>query len=299
MPQARTLVFSPETAASISDLEFVSRKVVEGFISGLHPSPYHGFALEFASYRNYTPGDDLRYLDWRAWGRSDRFYVKQFEQTTNLSCHIFLDCSASMGINAGNGVTKHRYSMMAAGALAYLMVKQGDQVGFTASGPEGRIFYPARGGRKHLFSMLAGLSRLAPETTLPLVEGIEALAHRLSHRGMCLVFSDFLHPTAELVEALKLLVRTHSELVFFEVMTEAERQFPYEGTVEFLDVEGGVRLPTQATVVRRAYLEALAVHRERISGVANEVGADFVALTPEEPLAEVLSRYLLARKRLM
>lgn len=293
------LIFDPAVAASVSDLELVSRRVVEGFLSGLHPSPYHGFALEFASYRDYTPGDDLRYLDWRVWGRSDRFYVKQFEQTTNLSCHIFLDCSASMGIEAENGVSKHRYGMLAAGALGYLMVRQGDQVGFTASGERGNVFIPPRSGRKHLFSMLAVLSEQKASGGRPLPEAVEALAHRLSHRGMALIFSDFLHPTGALIEALKLLVRTRSEVILFEVLTNAEREFPFEGMIEFIDVEGTLRLPTQATIVRRAYKEALAEHREKISDLASEVGADYVALTPEESLREVLSRYLLARRRFL
>ena len=295
MPPARTLVFDPAVAAAVSDLELVSRRVVEGFLAGLHPSPYHGFALEFASYRDYTPGDDLRYLDWRVWARSDRFYVKQFEQTTNLACHLFLDCSASMSIRADNGVSKHRYALISAGALAYLMVRQGDHVGFSA----GDIYVPPRGGRKHLFSLLATISRVEPAASAPLPRVLGTLAQRIRHRGMVVVVSDFLHPTDELLEALKLLVRTRSEMLLVEVLTRAEREFPFEGMVEFVDVEGTLRLPTQATVVRRAYLEALEEHRRRIAELAAEVGADFLALTPEDDLRRSLVRYLLMRRRFL
>ena len=293
------LLFDPAVAAAIADLELVSRRVVEGFFAGLHPSPYHGFALEFASYREYTPGDDLRYLDWRVWARSDRFYVKQFEQTTNLACFITVDCSGSMSIEAANRVSKHRYALIAAGALGYLMVRQGDQVGFLAANGEEEVYVPAKSGRRHLFSALAGVCRLRPAGRMPLPAMLEALAARLSHRGMAIILSDFLHPTDELLEAMKLLVRTRSELVLFEILTAEEREFPYDGVVEFVDAEGPLRVPTQATVVRRAYLEALEEHRRRVSDFAAEVGADYVPLSPEEPLSEVLSRYLLARSRFL
>ena len=299
MSDALSAIFDPKAASAIADLELVSRRVVEGFLSGVHPSPYYGFALEFAAYRDYVPGDDLRYLDWRVWGRTDRHYIKQFEETTNLSCILFIDCSGSMAIEERNGVSKFKYSIMAAGALGYLMTRQGDSVGlYVVYGGE-RIYIPPKGGRRHLFSLLAQLSRLKPTGSVPLPEALEGLSQRIGHRGMVLLFSDFLWPTADMTSALKRLYSTRSDLIVFEILTQDELGFPYEGMTEFEDVEGEMRLLTQSTLVKQAYLSEMSSHREAIRHAVTEQEGDVVALSPSESLASVLPAYLARRARLL
>ena len=292
-------IFDPKAAAAIADLELVSRRVVEGFISGVHPSPYYGFAVEFAAYRDYVPGDDLRFLDWRVWGRSDRHYIKQFEETTNLSSMLFVDCSGSMKIEDDNGVSKFRYSVMAAGALGYLMTRQGDNVGLYAVSGGDTFFIPPKGGKRHLFSILAHLGRLRPEGSVPLPRALRTLAEHVTHRGMILLFSDMLWPSGELADALKFLQRCRSDLIVFEVLTRAETDFPYEGMTEFEDVEGGARLATQSTLVRQAYVNSMAAHRDAVRQAVVGQEGDMVALSPAESLAAALPAYLARRARLL
>ncbi|MBN1809239.1 MAG: DUF58 domain-containing protein [Planctomycetes bacterium] len=292
-------IFDPRAASAIADLELVSRRVAEGFISGVHPSPYYGFAIEFAAYRDYVPGDDLRFLDWRVWGRTDRHYIKQFEETTNLSCFIFVDCSASMAIREDNGVSKFHYALMAAGALGYLISRQGDNVGLYSVSAGEPDYIPPKGGRRHLFSILAHLARLEPAGAVLLPHALNSLAERISHRGMVLLFSDFLWPTGELVQALKQLFRRRSDLILFEIMTSAEQLFPYDGMTEFEDVEVGARMLTQSTLVRDAYLQAMHDHRESLRRAVAEYGGDVVPITPAMSLASVLPAYLARRARLL
>src|SRR5262245_30687174 len=182
---SRTHVVSPAELSSLRDLELVARTTVEGMRQGLHRSPFHGYSAEFSQYRHYRPGDDLKYVDWKLVARTDRVYTKQFRETTNMAAAMVVDSSASMDFPEGP-LSKFRYAIVAASALAHLIAGQGDAVGLVA----GNTFMPARAGRQHLRGLLAALSTLGVERTWPAVDAIRRAAERLKTRGLLLVFSD-------------------------------------------------------------------------------------------------------------
>src|SRR5262245_64572925 len=188
---SRTHVVSPAELSSLRDLELVARTTVEGMRQGLHRSPFHGYSAEFSQYRHYRPGDDLKYVDWKLVARTDRLYTKQFRETTNMAAALVVDTSASMNFPAGVPLSKFRYAVIAAAALAHVVSTQGDAIGLTAS-QDGRAVYLApRAGRQHLRAHLAALSSLPPRGGRRAADTIRGAAERMKHRGLLLVFSDF------------------------------------------------------------------------------------------------------------
>ncbi len=261
-----TRFLDPALAAALGNLELVARFIVEGFLIGLHKSPYHGFSAEFSSYREYAPGDDLRHVDWKVMGRTDRLYLKQFEENTNMACHVLLDCSGSMSVGETSGrgvaerVSKFTYARQLAAALAYLMLKQQDAAGLLAfaDGPIASV--PARARNIQLGTMLTELSRLKAERTTDVARGLAGLPEKLTRRGLVVFISDCLAEPAEMLEAWGLFRARGHEVLVFQILSPDERDFPFRDLVEFVDAETGERLKTQASDVRAAYLDALAAH---------------------------------------
>ena len=283
-------VCPPEVLARIADLELVARIVVEGLVSGLHRSPFHGYSAEFSQYRHYRPGDDLKYVDWKLVARTDRVYTKQFRETTNMASAIVLDTSGSMDFP--RTLTKFRYAVIAAAALAHLISSQGDAVGLLAGGR----FVAPRAGRQHLRGLLAGLASLAPGEGSGLVDNIRRASERLRRRGLLLVFSDFYDDEEQTRAQLRCAARMGHEVVLFQILSRDEIELPYRRDLELTDLETGRSLPINAGLARREYRDAIAAFLERWRSRAGAEGFQYSLIVTDTPPDRALRQFLLARK---
>jgi uncharacterized protein (DUF58 family) len=280
----------PEVLAGIADLELVARIVVEGLVSGLHRSPFHGYSAEFSQYRHYRPGDDLKYVDWKLVARTDRVYTKQFRETTNMASAIVLDSSGSMDFPR-TPVSKFRYAVIAAAALAHLISGQGDAIGLLA----GERFLPPRAGRQHLRGLLAGLSSLAPGGGWGAADQVRRAAERLRRRGLLLVLSDFYDDEERTLVELRRAARMGHEVVLLQILSRDEIELPYRRDLEFEDLESGRTLAVNAGLARRDYTDAMAAFLERWHSRAGAEGFQYSLIVTDTPPERALRNLLLAR----
>jgi len=285
----------PRVFGKLQNLELVAKYIVEGFMLGLHKSPYHGFSVEFSAYRKYSPGDNLKFVDWKLYGRTDRHYVKQFEENTNLDCYLLLDKSGSMAVT-DDGLSKLRYGSCLAAALAYLMLKQRDTVGLTVFDSEGLQLVPASARSSQLSVVLRSLASLEPESQTHFASGLSEVAARISRRGLVVLISDLLAEPDEVLDVLKYFRYRKHEVLVFQVMTAQELDFPFSDQHEFIDAETGEKLATSGRLIRREYLEALGGHLEALRQGCVELEVDFVPLRTDEPLTDALVAYLSKRQ---
>jgi uncharacterized protein (DUF58 family) len=280
----------PDVLAGIADLELVARIVVEGLVSGLHRSPFHGYSAEFSQYRHYRPGDDLKYVDWKLVARTDRVYTKQFRETTNMASAIVLDTSGSMDFPRAP-VSKFRYAVIAAAALAHLISGQGDAIGLLA----GERFLPPRAGRQHLRGLLAGLSSLAPGGGWGAADQVRRAAERLRRRGLLLVLSDFYDDEERTLVELRRAARMGHEVVLLQILSRDEIELPYRRDLEFEDLESGRTLAVNAGLARRDYTDAMAAFLERWHSRAGAEGFQYSLIVTDTPPERALRNLLLAR----
>ena len=284
----------PEVIRQVARLDLRAKFIVEGFLSGLHASPFHGFSVEFTEYRQYSPGDDPRYLDWRLYARSDRYYVKKFEEETNVDCHLLLDISASMGYGS-RGVTKLRYGSMLAASLAYLMNRQRDGVALATFDDAIVTMLPPSARASHLRSILVTLDRIALGTRTDVSKPLHLLADAIGKRGIVVLISDLLDDPAQIVEGLRHFRFRGSDVIVFHLLDPAERTFPFERAARFRDVELGDELMAVPSVVRQEYLDAL---QRAIDGYKRELGSagiDYQLMDTSTPLEFALMAYLATR----
>jgi uncharacterized protein (DUF58 family) len=282
----------PEVLAGIADLELVARIVVEGLVSGLHRSPFHGYSAEFSQYRHYRPGDDLKYVDWKLVARTDRVYTKQFRETTNMASAIVLDTSGSMDF-PGPPVTKFRYAVIVAAALAHLISGQGDAIGLLA----GERFLTPRAGRQHLRGLLAGLSSLSAAGGWSAADNVRRASERLKRRGLLLVLSDFYDDEEQTLVELRRAARMGHEVVLCQILSRDEIELPYRRELEFADLESGRTLAIDAGLARRQYTDAMAAFLERWHSRAGAEGFQYSLIVTDMPPERALRNVLLARKK--
>ena len=287
-------VLSAPVVAAIDDLELAARLIVEGMRSGQHRSPLHGFSAEFSQYRPYRPGDDLKYLDWKVLARTDRLYTRQFRETTNMSVMLVIDASASMGFPAA-GVSKLRYAVVTAAALAYLIIGQGDRVGLMTMRGEALKFVPARGGRPHLRTILAELTRLEPAGTWQPQRVIARGAELLARRGVLVTLSDFYHAEDETRRQLRRAATRGHDVAMLQVVSRQEIAFPYDGDVEFEDLESGTRTVIAADALAPGYRAAVADFLERCRREARRDGLDYALLPTDVAPEQALRNFLIRR----
>jgi uncharacterized protein (DUF58 family) len=283
---------SAEVVAGIEDLELAARVVVEGLRAGGHRSPYHGYSAEFQQHRPYRPGDDLKYLDWKILARTDRLYSRQFRETTSMSMMLVPDTSASMAFPE-SGVSRFRYAMVLAAALAYRIVTQGDAAGLVTG--ERRAFLPARSGRAHLRGLIAALDALRPAGRWDAVAAITQAAERLRKPGLIVVLSDFYDDDDATATALRRAARAGHDVAMLQLTSEAERQLGQRGQFDFTDVESGARLLVDAGAAASSYAGAVAAFHERCRVRAQRDGIDYALLSTAEPPDRALREYLLRR----
>jgi uncharacterized protein (DUF58 family) len=277
----------PALLLHIADLELVARLVVEGLVSGLHRSPFHGYSSEFSQYRHYRRGDDLKYVDWKLAARTDRLYTKQFRETTNMAATIVLDTSASMAFGV-----KFRYAVVAASALAYLVSTQGDAVGLVT--PDRLL--PPHAGRQHLRGLLATLTTIQPRDGWQGEHAVRRATDHLGRRGLLFVLSDFYDDEEGTFAEMRRAARLGHEVVLFQVMSREEIEFTYRRDVEFVDLESGRAVAVDAAQARRGYTDAFAAFLERWRRRAGSEGFQYTLMITDSPLDRALRHFLLARR---
>jgi uncharacterized protein (DUF58 family) len=286
----------PAAVAAIDDLELSARLIVEGLRTGTHRSPFHGFSAEFSQYRQYRPGDDLKHLDWKVLARTDRLYTRQFRETTNMGVMLVLDTSASMDFpDDDDAVSKFRYAVIVAAALAYLVVAQGDAVGLMTI-EDGRLSYlPVRGGRPHLRRLAARLSQLSPEGTWAPGQAIARGAELLKRRGVVIAISDFYDAEDDTRRELRRAARRGHDVTMLQVLSRAELAFPFTDDVEFEDAETGARRLVSAGAAATPYREAMGAFVDRCRHDARRDGIDHVLFPTDVAPDQALRRYLVSR----
>ena len=289
-------MLDPAVLASIADLELVARVIVDGTVAGLHRSPFHGYSAEFSQYRHYQPGDDLKYVDWKLFARTDRVFTKQYRETTNLPAQIAIDASASMGFRGRNGVAKFEYARILSAALGHLIAAQGDAVGLAVFDAGLRAHVPSRVGQPHFRRVLATLGGITPSGTTATAAALRRAADLLKRRGLLVVVSDLYDDGEDVEGELRRAVRAGHEAAVFHVLTRDEIELPYAGDVEFEDLETGSKVLTSAAAIAPAYREAVDAFVERWRTRCASYGIDYTQATTDIPPDRVLRTYLLKRR---
>lgn len=292
----RPSLIDPQALMSIRNLELRARTVVEGFWTGIHRSPYHGFSVEFTEYRQYSPDDDLRYLDWRVYARSDRFFIKKFEDETNLRCYLLADRSASMAYGS-RGYSKADYAATLAATLAYFLYLQGDGVGLLTFDAEVRDYLPARHRTGHLRHLMLALERAAVGTATQLAPPLRRIAEIVRRRGLIVLISDFLAPLDRLETELMGLAACGHELVVFQLLDPAELTFDFGQAAMFEDLESGRTLFIDPAAARSEYLANLERHGAALQQCCQRLGASLHRIDIARPLELALFDFLRSRMR--
>ena len=296
----RADLLSPQELASLGGLEFVAREIVEGFIAGLHRSPHRGFSVEFAEHRMYQPGDDLRYIDWRMFGRSDRYYIKQFEEETNLRAYLLLDISGSMEWTSAPGTLPPKvwYAKQLAACLSLMLLRQGDAVGVIGFDERTRAHVAPRGGRRHWYEILRALHPLGATGRTDAGTALRDLAGRLRRRGLVVLLSDLLVDPETTRLSLKFLRHRGHEVLVFHLLDPGERELPGVGDARFVDPETGEELPVSVPDLRREYREAVAHALREWHDELVPQQIDYVIVETDQPMTHALRAYLHKRERL-
>lgn len=287
----------PATLSSISNLDLIARLVVEGFITGLHKSPFHGFSVEFSQHRPYMSGDSLRFVDWKVYGRTDRFYIKQYEEETNLKNYIILDISKSMQYSSG-GISKAQYASYLSAALAFLLIQQRDATGLVLFDDQIRQMLPPRSVYSYLNRIFASIQNAEYGTDTNLSTTLHQVAERLNRRGMVILISDLLDDPDDVLAGLKHFRHNKQEVLVFHIIDEQELNFDFSGEVLFEDMESGQKIKTQANYIRDEYRKHFTGFLDNYKKTLNDNRIDYQLLSTSTPYNIALNEYLLKRKRL-
>jgi uncharacterized protein (DUF58 family) len=281
----------PDAVKRISRMDLRARHIVEGFLSGMHRSPYFGQSVEFLQHREYAPGDDLRHVDWKVWAKQDRLYVKQFEEDTNVRSTVLVDISASMQYGSGP-LNKYEYGCTIAATLAYLLLRQQDAVGCVSFDEDVRIKVPALSKRNHINSIIRALASDDPKDKTDLYAIFRQVAETYPRRGMMIVISDLLGDREGLVKGLKLLRQRGHDVMVFHVMDDDELDFPFSGPTRFDGLELPDHLNCNPRALRNGYLEALDRFLDHIRRSCAQNTIDYALIRTSQPLDAVLAAYL-------
>ncbi len=288
----------PETIARIGGLDVRARQIVEGFIQGLHRSPFFGHSIEFVQHREYTPGDDIRHLDWKVWSKTDRFYIKQFEEETNLRAQIVVDVSESMHYGSGP-LNKYEYACTIAACLSYLLLKQHDAVGLITFDEDVREIVNARAAFTHLDALLRGLHISKPRDKTQIERTIRRVAENIPNRSMVILISDLFVDREPFFRGLEMLRHGKHDLLLFHLLDQEEMTFPFTGTTRFEDMEGPDQILCDPRSLRDGYLEALNEYLVEVRRGCARKGVDYELVHTGEYMDAVLSKFLHHREALL
>lgn len=290
-------LLDPDTIDRLRRLEMRARSTVDGFMTGRHRSPYNGFAVEFATHRSYSPGDDLRHIDWKVWSKTDRLYVKEYEEETNLQCTLLVDCSRSMRYGAAAGDSKYDHAAAAAASLAYLLARQQDAVGLATFHREVVLHLPPSAHPAHFKQLLHALATTRPDERTDVADVFARLARQVPRRGVVALISDLLMPLDDFARAVAQFRLRRHELIVFQVLHSDELRFPFEDLTLFQGLETDGRLQTEPRALRKSYLEALERHLAGVRKTCAAAGVDHLLLDTSQSLEAALAGYLHFRQR--
>src|SRR5262245_61736545 len=289
--------FDPEGLARVGNMEMVARQVVEGFLTGRHRSPYHGFSVEYLDHRAYSPGDEIRTLDWKILARTDKYYVKLFQDETNLRAHILLDCSRSMAFQSGK-LSKYDYGSHLAAALAYLMLHQNDAVGLVLFDSEVRQYLPPKARATQFRRILDALEDPPSKADTDVGAVLHDIAERIKRRGLVIVISDLIDNEAKIANGLQHFRHNQHEVIVFHVMDDAELTFPYDRLTRFKDMEGVGRVVANPKSLRNRYLARINAFLDGLKAACYERDVSYNLANTQEPYDLFLASYLEKRARL-
>ena len=285
----------PLTLAKVRALELKARHIVEGYLSGMHKSPYHGFSVEFAQHREYVPGDDIKHIDWKVYGRTGKFFLKQYEEETNLVCWILLDISDSMRYGSQEGMTKYDYACTAAAALAYLVLHQADSVGFVTFDSQIRTFMKPSSQPSHLKEIIRCMNQGAGREKSHMAPLFHDLAERVNRRGLVFLLSDMFDDVPDILAGFKHLRHKRHEVVLWHILDNAELTFPFQEATLFRGLEQYPELLTDPRSLRASYLEQIDSFIAELKRGCRDRNIDYVPLRTDTPLNVALSSYLARR----
>jgi uncharacterized protein (DUF58 family) len=296
VPQSMRFI-DPQALTRIASLELIARTVVEGFISGLHRSPHLGFSVNFAEYRAYRPGDDIRKIDWKVYGRTDRFYVKEFEGETNTSIHLILDCSRSMAYES-RGISKLEYGQYLAASLGYFAFKQRDAVGFISYDDDIIDYIPARGSLGHLNTVLHAVERAKTGERTDFVKALVNVSDRLRRRGIVVVISDLYDEPGNVMNGLRHLVFRGNDVIVFQILDPEELHFDFSDAAQFVDMETRAEMHVIPDFIRQEYRKILTRQIAEYEKECRKDRMDFSLMNTSQPLDKALFNYLVRREQL-
>lgn len=289
---------NPQIISKISNLDLRARLVVEGFMVGLHKSPYHGFSVEFSQHRPYMQGDNLRNVDWRVFGKTDRYFIKQYEEETNLKSYIILDNSKSMSYASDKKISKLSYAATLAAALSYLMITQQDAVSLTVYSEKVNTFLPAKSSQSYLHLILRELSKLTSSSSTNTSVALNQVAEKIKRRGLIIILSDFFDDIESTIKALKHFSHQKNEVIIFQILDPMERTFGFGKDAIFKDLETNDELTTQPFQIQKAYKEAMEEFTRRIKRECLNSNFDYNLIDTSTPFDKALFSYIQKRSRL-
>jgi len=287
----------PEFISRITGLDIIARLVVEGFITGLHRSPYHGFSVEFSEYRPYIPGDSIRNIDWKVLGRTERFYVKQFEEETNLRAYLILDSSASMGYTSSN-ITKLQYAQYLGAALTYLLLCQRDAAGLVTFSEQIKSYLPPKSVFSYLNQILKEMDSLTPKGKTRIADTFHILAEKIKKRGLIIILSDLFDDSDAILTALKHFRHKKHEIIVFHILDPMETQFSFNNDTVFIDMETQEKIQTYPKHIKKDYQEQINKFLENYKKECFQHKIDYFPVTTNKSFDETLYHYLVKRKKI-
>jgi uncharacterized protein (DUF58 family) len=289
--------FDPSSLAKYGRLTMVARNVVEGFLTGVHKSPYKGFSVEFAEHRQYYPGDEIRHIDWRAYGKTDRYYIKEYEEETNLRAHLLVDASGSMAYRGGKGPSKFEYAQYIAASLAYLMLHQLDAVGLVTHDTRVRQHITPKANTKHLLRLIQLLEATRPGGETSMAPIWHDLAGQLQRRGLVVVLSDCFEQIGPLMHALRHFRHQRHEVLLFHILAPEEIEFPFRKMTQFRNLEvAGHKLLVDPQALRKEYLKNFQTFCQQLRDQAGQMQVDYHLMRTDEPVERALGIYLTKRQ---
>lgn len=287
-------LLDPKVLNKISRLDLKARHIVEGFVAGMHKSPYHGFSVEFASHREYTPGDDIKHIDWKVFGRTDRLYIKEYELETNLRAHILLDTSESMDYRSGE-ISKLELGCFIAASMAYLILRQQDSVGITCFDKEVRSFIPSSSSLGHMRAILGTLASASAGNTTDMSGVLHTMAERIRQRGLVILISDLFDSPDKILKALQHFRHRRHDVICFHVLDEYELSFPFQNMTLFEGLEEYPKLLVDPRSLRTAYLQEVDKFVQTLRRGCVQQMIDYVQISTERQLDVELAKYLASR----
>ncbi len=288
----------PVVISKLKTLELKARMVVEGFKVGLHRSPYHGFSVEFSEHRPYMQGDALKNVDWKVFAKSEKYYIKQFEEETNLLSHIFVDASKSMQFKHSGKVSKIDYATILAAALAYVMIDQQDSVGLAIYSDKIHTYLPPKSNRVYLRTLLSALNQIQPGGTTTTSKCLDSVAEKIKKRGLTIIISDFFDDMNSILTALKHIHYKKNEVIVFQILDPIEKSFGFDRDSIFVDLETNEQMTTQPHQIQRAYQEAMNEYLNKLKTECLNFGIEYNLIDTSQPFDKALMSYFAKRAKM-